>query len=324
MITRAAKVPVLTFCCAAIASIAVYAQSDQGAPLRFSLTVGSTFTDNRDSVPNGENNTDTYVRPRLDARADWGRGLLDLYYMPSIRYRARPSDVQNYTEMHQDFGVNVSHGINPRLKLDAHERFTRTDDPSIQRDGTTLRRDSSYLMNWTALGAKYNFRPRTSLSLKAEHGLKRYDESDVAIESDENTTTADLIMWHQLARTLGVLATVRGTDLDYYHDSEVDRDYIGTAAGLGLDKIFSKTIRGSVRAGWNQAEYSDSDLESEGSPYFGIDLSVEPMPSRRFVTGAKYQIRESHAYPHASQESSVIHARAELDVASRVTLKFAV
>lgn len=322
--TRAAKKAILALFVVSLICTTTHAQSRQGDPLRFSLKVGAEYTDNRDSQAYGESNTDIWAKPRLDAIVDWDRGLMDLYYQPAFRYRTKPSDVQNYTELHHDVSVLVKHEINPRLKFDAMERFARTDDPSVQRGGTTLRRDSSYIMNWTELGADFRVRPRTALSIGGGHNFKRYDENNVAAESDEDKTDADLAVTHYVAPTLAVAATAKAEDIDYEHSEGIDRDYTASSFGLLVSKILSKDMRTDVYAGYSSLDYDSDDIASDDSPYVGIDFQVSPMPSRRFLAGAIHEIRDSYAYPHASQEYSSIHGRAELDFGARLILKIGV
>jgi len=319
--TRAAKKAILALLVASITGTIVHAQSRQGDPIRFSLKVGAEYTDNRDSLADGEDNTDIWTRPRLDAIVDWDRGALNFYYEPAFRYRTDPNDVQNYTELYHDIAAVVNHDINPKLSLNVNERFAYTDDPAVQRGGTTLRRDSSYLMNWAGLGAKWKVRPRTVLGVNGTHNLKRYDESEVAIESDEDRSSADLSLSHYVAPTLAFSIVAKADDVDYEHSDGIDRDYVSSSAGLGVDKILGKTVRGSARAGYMSLDYDSDDVPSDDSPYFGIDVRVEPMPTRRFIAGVTYELRESYAYPHASQEYSGIHGAAEFDLGPHFTLK---
>ncbi|MCK5849626.1 MAG: outer membrane beta-barrel protein [Kiritimatiellae bacterium] len=290
------------------------AQSREGDPVRFSLITSAAFTDNRDSAVDGDSNTDLYLKPRLDGVANWGRGSLVFYYEPSCRYRSDPSDVQNDTELQHDVGLNLEHSPVRRLTFNVQNRFALTDDPAIQKDGATLRRDTSFIINWAGIGSKIDLGKHTRLDMQFEHILKRYDETDVASESDEDSLNTTFTAWQQVTKTLGLFVDVGASVFEYEHTYNIDRNFDSLSGGVGAYKVFGKMLEGNFRLGQKAFSYDDASLVDDEEPYISLDLMIQPVSTFRIKLDASYMLKNSDTFPHASQKYTSFNTRLEVDV----------
>lgn len=280
----------------------------EGDPVKLSITAAAEYTDNRDSSPAEEENTDLFLTPRIDAILHGERLMLDFYYMPSYRYRSDPSDIQNDTELHHDLGINLTHNVSPKVKLRANERFNITDDPAIVEEGTTLRRDSSYAMNRAELGMTVGVTRRGHIDVSGHHRIKMYDEGIVADESDEERLQAKGRLWNQLGPTLGIMVMGEYMVQDYDSARGLERGFDAIYAGVGVEKILGKALRGQVSVGWSELEYEDSALGSDSAPYVQALIKLSPHDRAELAVTVSYMLRDSDVYPYTSQEYTSLGA----------------
>jgi hypothetical protein len=303
----------------------VAAQEERQAParpLKFTVKAQAEYTDNRDSAPDGleESTVDFYLRPRADLLLDWQRTFLDLYYELSLRYREDPSRFQSEDEYWHDLGVQFRHAVSDRLTLRAHERFQITDDPSVQEGGTTLRRDASFTINTLEAGLRFDASTTCNVDVNGMHRIKQYDE-DVFDVLDEESLEGRATVYQGLSRTLGVFAEVGGQDFTYENKEVADRDFTSVFGAVGFESLFRNFCRASLRVGLRSFEYGDSTLASDDEPYVAALLKVAGNPSSRLFASAKYGMRDSDVFPFASQTETELHARWELDATERLMLE---
>ena len=133
---------------AGVCAIRLQAAPEGKAPVNFSVETRGEYTDNRDAVATGEeSNFDFYLSPRIDVYLDFERTFVNLYYVPTFRYRTDPAPTQNDSEFFHDFGLNLDSQVSPNTALRLHEKFDYNDDPSVEDGGFTVREDRTYIMN---------------------------------------------------------------------------------------------------------------------------------------------------------------------------------
>lgn len=292
----------------------VEAEPHEAIDLGVTLRVEST--DNRDATPSDEeSNVDYYITPRLHAYFTTDRTVLDLFYAPSFRYRSDPADSQNADELLHDLGLRIDHTATERTKLRLLENFALQDDPSIE-DGAVVRSDRSYILNKIELGARHDFKPSASYAdVVALHEFKAYDDSEVADESDEDRTEANLVLNRSLSRQMAVYG-MGGIAIHGFESAKsIDRDFDVIKGILGVERTFSAELRSSVEAGVQSVEYSDESLDAEVFPYGKLNATYAAGVAR-FDGTVTHGMRDSDVYPFASQEYTQFTVGTEIDPTS--------
>ena len=273
----------------------VMAQNENVAgPFDFDLTVRGAYTDNRDSAPDGleEDNIDVFVTPRVHALHENETTLVDFFYAPSWRWRDEPSVIQNENEWQHALGLNLDHQFSDRFEAKVRENLNFTDDPSVEVNGSTLRRDSSFLLNRAGLSGIYRFDRRNSIEASGQYDVKRYDNSDVADQSDEDRASAALNYWRQISPQNAVFAEARGAMYQYSSVADVNRDFDAVYGILGAERMFNPQTRGGLHAGVSSAEYDSEAIDSDTQPYGKAYLQSQLSPSTFLYTEASYMLRD--------------------------------
>ncbi len=286
---------------------------DPGNPVKLSVKVSGEYTDNRDSTEDGEETFDFAITPRVELGFQGleERTTLTLYYAPTYRYRTDPSPIQNDTELQHDFEMELKHTLVRRWKIRALDHFNLTDDPAIVERGLTLRRDSSFTLNWAELETIYRLAPETDLMVGGHYRAKNYEKKEVAERSDEDSYGGRVRLWKPMQRQWGLIVEVSAEKWDYAKVWGMDRGFAAWTGSVGIDKPVGSTLTGVLLAGWRTVDYDDSYVESTGAPYAQLLVHFSP-PSKLVKLSANltYQIRNADVYPYASQE----FVGSELDV----------
>jgi hypothetical protein len=304
MIRTAALSMLILYGVVAIGTMASAQQKDSDL-LKFSGTIYGEQTDNRDGTAKGEKNFDTYIKPRMDIHllSEDGATTMDMHYAPYYRYRTNPSPIENDTELFHDLMLTLLHQSSPATSLRASEYFYRTDDPSIDVSGVNLRRDCSYMLNYAEVGMNYKLSDRlTCVDLAGRSTVKRYDDSVVAGESDENNMGVCLTAWRQVQRTLAALAVVDVAKYKYDSFLGIERGFNAISGGAGLEKIVNKNLSLNLRGGMIAVNYEDKSLKSESKPFVSLDINATTTPAAKINATVAYLLRDSDVYPFASQE----------------------
>lgn len=316
-------------CCALLGTagnLSAQAEDPMG-PFDLSLKLEAATTDNRDSLPNEESNTDFLVSPRIAAIFEMDRSYLDFYYEPTLRYRTDPRENQNDEEFLHDLGIHLEHSVTPRLTLRVTEDYTYTDDPSVETAGGTLRRDSSFSLNRVEGLLAYDINRQSRVEVDARHRLKTYDESELSF-LDEESVSAGARAARQVSRTVSLSLEARAEEFSYEYDdlsvgarpgTTLDRGFTAMSAGVGIENEFQANCRASLRVGVKSLDYEDEDIDSESAPYAVAILQLSAVPSTRFTASARHELRDSDVALFSSQEYTSVYAGLEVDASERVT-----
>lgn len=290
-----------------------FAQDDtvRYSPLRFSLSVGAEVTDNRDSLPNAESNTDIYFKPRLEGTALPGGMTLSYYYQPSLRYRSDPSDIQNESEMLHDLGFEVEANPTGRQTLKLREWFIYTDDPAVTDEGAELRRDSSYMRN--KLYGEWNLKVSRLVQsgFSGSYMTKFYSEDAVADFSDEDNISVDYWLKRRMARNMAISGVIRYDQYERKPFSEVERSFY-TVTYLGvIDQRLGSNLRIEGKAGVQTADYDAEDIDSASSPYFNLAAIINLNPDTLLTVEANRSIWNGYTFPFSSQQHTHFNASLE-------------
>lgn len=295
----------------------------EGQPLRFSVGFSAEATDNRDAREDDkQSNIDLYLRPRVEFFSGTQTTVLDLFYEPALRYRTEPGD-EDDTELHHLFGANVSHSVSERLRLRLRNRLTVTDDPAIIEDQVVLRNDQSYFFNWLDAGLNYDLRELSNIDLLLRHRIRRYDDDLVAARSDIDEITFRLQHRHSLSPTLRSLLIGEIRDYSYSSSDWLDRDFNSFIVAAGLENVFTEQTVASLVVGWQIRNYSDDNFDSEGQAYVNAELSSQMGHDLRLGAIAGFGVRDSDAFPYASQEYIELKGYVDYRVRPQVNLRLA-
>jgi len=306
--------------CMLVAAHVFAQQEEKRDPFDFSIGVRVEATDNRDSSEvNEEDNVDIFVYPEFAFFVTSDQSSLDVYYRPSYRYRSDPGVLQNEDEIFHDFTLHADHEATANTKLRLNNIFTYTDDPSIS-EGAIFRRNATYIRNAIEAGVMHAFTPLTKADLSGLYDIKRYDDGEVADESDQDEYRVTLLGTRQVSRTAQIRA--QGMFRHYEQDSSIGviRDFDVARVAGGFEKVFSPEFVTIVDVGADFVEYDDASLDSETFPYVGIDGRYSPNPGFRISGFLDHGVRNSDVFPFASQEFTEFKIDLEHDTTPTVTL----
>ena len=296
------------------------AEDGVAGPFDLGIELGAEWTDNRDATPVENDNIDLFVRGTIKTIVERDRTLFELFYAPMLRYRDDPAPLQNDEDVQHDLGIRLIHNPSPRVKISLFEDFNYTDDPAVNQGGSTLRRDDSFVLNRARAAVSADVGRQSKLSGSVSHLLKRYDESAVAAVADEENVEGVVGLGRHLDRTL--LAVVEGRVMthDYGDEGARDTGFSSVTAGAGFDKMVSTKTKATVRAGWTQLEFDDSELRDEDSLYANVGLELTPDPATRIMAKVFYGLRDSDIYPFSSQEYGDVTASIRHQASEKVQL----
>jgi len=293
----------------------VFAQGNKdGQPMRFSIGVSAESSDNRDAAAeNKQENVDIFLRPRLDLYLGNANSLVDLYYAPALRYRTEPGDNQDETDFQHHAGINLRRALSERLRVRISDVLAITDDPAIEENGSVVRGDQSYINNTVEAGLNYDLFRYSNMDLAVRNRIRRFDDDDVAALSDEDETSVRLQHRRSLSPTLRTLLTAEYRMYAYEDNAVYTRDFDSVVVAAGLENSFTENVIGSVSAGWQTRNHDDEAIDVDDKPYVRADISGQLNPDLRVGAVAQHGIRDSDAYPYASQEftdfSGFVHSR---------------
>lgn len=302
-------------------------EQDLGAPTDgpwlFSARVGSEFSDNRDGLDNNkENNIDVYVEPRVDFRfRDGDRTTLDLGVLPMVKWHSNPRSEnepapQNDTELYGTALMELYHQLTPRLLLSLGDAITYNDDPEISNGGGNVRFSNNHIWNNAHGELNYLATEKLSTGIGASYSLKRYTESVVAQNEDEDIFQGNLNGKYSMGsgyKLIGVLGASQ------FQNESVDtpRGSSVVSAGAGLEKTFSPDFIGKVLAGYQHAEYEDDSLDVIDTPNGSVELTMRAASETRFRVGGSYGFYAPYVRPYSIQTLTAVNAGVDHDILSQ-------
>lgn len=319
MIRKLALVPAVLLLLVAC-SFAAAAEEEAPPPARFSFDLIGEYTDNRDSAQAKVPTFDFSIKPRLDVYLDWKRGLLDLYYAPSYRFRTRPTSADRRHRLFHDAALELRHELTSRLQFKLKDSLYYTDNPEVEAATTTFLRDSSYLLNELDAGFLIDLGRTTILDMAGRHSYKYYDDPAVRPVANETSLIGGLGLWQALSRTWSVGLMGNLEDFAYPDAGEGIRDFTSGRGYLSLRKKLGAHLTARADGGWKQITFEDTALGQSSGPYGRFALTGQTHPSFRLSASASYELRDSDNYPYASQQYTGIRGGLEWDIVSALTL----
>lgn len=301
------------------------AEVSPSRPYRFAVGASLDYTDNRDCVETDK--TDNYdlsvwAAAFLHLERE-SRYLLSAGYTPTVRFRSDPSPSQNSAELYHDFTADGWYRTSRRVRFHLSEAFNRTDDPSVDVGGGTVRRDASFYLNRAGAGVETEITRLFRADVSGYSMVKRYSEDYFAELGDEDSTigTASLAWILDRATALAVYGSYGM--FGYPGDSAAnDRGFNSMEAGVSFRRELSKLFHVKADLAYKRLDYKADELGSDQSPSGQASVNYVPSPRLRVTGSAGYVLRDSDIQYFASQRYTDVSLRAEWDalLPKRLTL----
>ncbi|MEI6515603.1 MAG: outer membrane beta-barrel protein [bacterium] len=312
-------------------SLTAFGQGDEGyaneGPWLLSMRLGGQFMDNRDGVENNkESNLDLFIEPRADFRfRDGERTLLDLAVLPMVKWHSNPrtleeGSAQNDTELFGTVALELMHQLSPRVTLTVGDAFTYNDDPEMNNGGANVRSSNNHIWNTSHAGVDVSVTETMATGVTGNYALKRYDDSEVAANEDEDIVDGQAYLKFKTSINLDISGLVGYSDFKN-KSTERQRGSQVMSAGIGIEKRFSPDLIGKVAGGYQHGEYENSEMSSLDTPNGSAELVMRAASITRFRVGGSYGLYAPYVRPYSIQTLTAFKAGVDHDVLpGRLTL----
>lgn len=301
------------------------AQGPEG-PWLLSVRAGGQFSDNRDGLKNHkESNLDLFIEPRADYRLRNGdRTTLDLAVLPMLKWHSNPRTAeegapQHDTELFGTAAMELMHQLSERFTVSLGDAITYNDDPQISNGGTSVRESNNHIWNLLHAGVDGEITETVSAGAKGSYSLKRYSDSTVAADQDEDIYDSQLYMKDKLGSGYGILGFVGYSDFKN-KSTTIARGSSVISAGAGVEKTFSPDFFGKVTAGYQHGEYDSSDLSGIDTPNGTAELTFRKASDTRFHVGGSYGLYAPYVRPYSIQTLTAITGGIDHDIVNSLTV----
>ena len=304
-------------------------QADNG-PWKLSARLGGQFSDNRDGEKeNKESNLDMFLEPRADYRFQNGeRTLLDLALVPMLKWHSNPRTVadgnpQNDTELFGTAMAELMHQLTPSVTITLGDAITYNDDPEISNGGANVRASDNHIWNYAHAGVEGGLTEKVAAGLKGSYSLKRYNDSEVAANEDEDIVDGQAYLKYKTGANLDVSGIVGAAD---FRNKATDHPRGAKVmwAGAEVDKSFSPDFKGKAQAGYQHGEYDNADLSAIDTPNGSLELTFRAESATRFRVGGSYGLYAPYVRPYAIQTLTAFTGAIDHDVLpKRLTVSLA-
>lgn len=241
---------------------------------------------------------------------------IGLRYNPSFVYWENRDE--DDTDLHHQFDLTLTHDISPRVSISAKDIFRLSDQPELQQggEGAVVRENNDFIYNSFNAGVTAQVVNDTVVAVDARHALVAYDENDVSRSNDFSLISLGLDLRHQLQPEMTVEGQARYTTTDY--DDNL-RGSDSVQIGGKLSRIFSPTVQGSLRAGFENTSY-DTNIDDLSTPYVDGGVVLALSSSTRLNAGAGFGQAQTPTSKFASQERTTFYTGLTQDLSNRLTL----
>lgn len=306
---------------------------------RLSLTVFAEFGDNRDSVPDHySENVDERYRYKKEDDIKYG-------VQPRISYASRFSDAHSYK---LEYSPIYHYWKNPRVGKDRSEfshmayaefrwaadarnefllrdsfkyilndRWT-LDDEAVERTPITdkkhVEHEQEHYDNTVHLGWKHQLSSRTSIDLDGFWNTIRYDDEELADNSDEDKIGATLKLHRATSAQLqyGIFFRFLAWDDEdsvwtsqngRYFVEKVERGIQTYTVGLSGTYRWDERLTFNASYGWEWVDYESDSVDDRDFPGdLNLSATYALALRTRGTFGFRYYVSESWVYPYASQD----------------------
>lgn len=243
------------------------------------------------------------------------QSFIGLRYRPTFVWwdKREPDD----TDLHHDLDLILTHNFSPRVAISLKDTMRFAEQPQQIDRGTAIRERDDYKYNVADGLVTIALRPVTHLEVGARHTMLRYDRDEVAQVEDYDIYAGGATLRHELSPSLTLAGEARYETTDYDGpDRGADSEFIG----VGVERIFSPNLLGSLRGGIQLKQFGDSAIDDESAPYVDGSLTFLPTPQTRLTAGLGYSMFESDVFPYANQDRTLVYVSAAHDLTARISL----
>lgn len=289
-------------------------------PLLLSARAGGQFSDNRDGLKSKTSNLDMFIEPRADYRfRDGERTVLNLALLPLLKWHSNPRDIsegaaQNDTELFGTAALNLMHQLNRRLQFNVADAITYNDDPEISNGGGNVRRSDNHIWNNAHAGVEAGVTETVFAGATADYMLKRYSDSIVAGEEDEDIVSGQAYLKYVMGSGYNLLGMLNASDFKNKTTADHQRGSRVFGGGAGIEKTFSPDMTGKIVMGYQHGEYDDSSLEDIDAPSGAAELTMRAASATRFRVGGSYGLYAPYVKPYSIQTLTAINGAVDHDV----------
>lgn len=271
-----------------------------------------------DNVRQAKDNADSSVNIIEDAEFIFDltgeNTFLGLRYMPSfVWYSDREEDD---TDLHHQVDASLRHAFSPDVELSLKEILRFSEQPELMENDVIVRENNDYLYNSVNAGLGFRLSPTASVDLEGRHEMVGYTEDNVADANDWSKLVGGANLNYFLSQLTTLSGEARMIETSYEDDIRSSTTY---QFGLGLNTELSKGVFAEIRAGGEQQEYDDVDLDDQTEPYVSGGLTLVPNDSTKFNVGAGYALAQTPVSRFVSQGRTSLQAGMSYNLSARLT-----
>jgi hypothetical protein len=216
--------------------------------------------------------------------------------------------------------MELMHQLSPRIALSLGDALTYNDDPQVDNGGGNVRSSYSHIWNTAHAGVDADLSETLATGVKGSYALKRYTESVVAEDEDEDIIMTEAYLKYKMGSGYNVLGIVGASDFKNKSTTQKRGSQV-ISAGVGVDKVFNPDYIGKIRGGYQHGEYDNADLDSIDTPNGSAELTLRAASATRFRVGASYGLYAPYVRPYSIQTLTAFSGAVDHDVLpNRLTL----
>ena len=227
------------------------------------------------------------------------------------------SDREDDTDLHHDLDLILSHNFTERLSVSLKDTFRFAEQTEEIDRGAVVRENNDFLYNVADAKLAYQIARGTRAEAGYRNTLLRYDENVVAETEDYDINAGGLTLRQQVFKKTVFAVELRYEEIEY---DGPDRGSQNQYMGGAIEQIFSPSLVGSVRAGYQEKQFNDGSIDDAEEPYFDASLTFLPSPRTRLTAGAGYSLFESDVYPFANQDRAIAFVGLAHDLTAKISV----
>lgn len=294
------------------------AESNSRNALEIQNRVRVEYDDNVYQTPTDKTDTFKIIEElELGVTFDFQPTFITLRYRPSFTWwdDREPDD----TDLHHDLDFVLNHEFSPRLSAGVKNTLRLAELPEEIDRGTVLRERDDYLYNVTDANIDYQLFPRTHAVVGGRYTLLRYERDEVADSEDYDIWASGLTLRHRITDLTQFMVDLRYESISYEGD---DRGSDSQYAGVGIEHVIGASFVGTLRAGYQNKDFNDEEIDNESQPYADATLTYIISPRTRASLGGGYSMFEADVYPFASQDRTILFASLAHDLTAKISIYF--
>ncbi len=329
------------FICVALASMAMGQDEVRPSPIGLSLTVGVKRTDNRDAIPDGyivkdvpldkEEDTEMWFTPTISFFHELeGKYRMRLSYSPSYTYYDNPREGGTDNELSHAVRADLDLYIGGRTEVNISENYWWSgakdwhygEDYVFAPDELETRNDD-YYKNDFVVAVKRTLTADDYLRISGKYNIKRYDDEELALNSDEDEYVFHAELMRRQSRYLSYGLYTEYTAFDRNNGDSADPmggeetvgiidvgiQYINSGIQIAYDLFGNQQFIFSARTGYNFMWYEADGIDDDsmlGDSVLELLLYQQARTSGRI--GMKYGKAYADIFPYSSQKNTTLFA----------------